>query len=80
MLVTALGMAIMINKDLAVVFMVALPVLGTILFLIVRTLRPLYGKMQKAVDLVNRVIQENLIAIRVVKSYVRGTYEKEKLE
>ena len=80
MLVTALGMAIMINKDLAVVFMVALPVLGTILFLIVRTLRPLYGKMQKAVDLVNRVIQENLIAIRVVKSYVRGTYEKEKFE
>lgn len=34
---------------------------------------------QKAVDLVNRVIQENLIAIRVVKSYVRGTYEKRKI-
>lgn len=80
MLVTALAMAIMINKELAVVFMVALPVLATILFFIVKSLRPLYSKMQKAVDLVNRVVQENLIAIRVVKSYVRGTYEKDKFK
>ena len=36
--------------------------------------------MQKAVDLVNRIIQENLTAIRVVKSYVRGDYELAKFE
>ncbi len=78
MMITALLMAMTINKELAFVFIIALPILGTCLFLIVSNVRPLYGKMQKAVDLVNRVIQENLIAIRVVKSYVRGTYEKEK--
>ncbi len=78
MMITALLMAMTINKELALVFIIALPILGTCLFLIVSNVRPLYGKMQKAVDLVNRVIQENLIAIRVVKSYVRGTYEKEK--
>lgn len=41
---------------------------------------PLYGLMQGSVDLVNRVIQENLTAIRVVKSYVRGDYEIQKFD
>ena len=36
--------------------------------------------MQKAIDLVNRIIQENLTAIRVVKAYVKGEYETEKFE
>ena len=41
---------------------------------------PLYTKMQGAIDLVNRIIQENLTAIRVVKAYVRGDYEVGKFE
>lgn len=75
MMITSIIMAFFINADLAVVFLIAAPLLGVLLFLIVRKVRPMYGKMQRAVDLVNRIIQENLIAIRVVKAYVRGDHE-----
>ncbi|MBC8538224.1 ABC transporter ATP-binding protein [Christensenellaceae bacterium NSJ-63] len=78
MMVTALIMAVILNPSLAIVFLVALPALGICLFLILRRLRPSYGKMQRALDHVNSVVQENLTAIRVVKSYVREGYEKEK--
>lgn len=80
MLVAATAVAFSINAELAVVFLVALPVLGTCLYLIIKNVRPLYGKMQGAIDLVNRIIQENLTAVRVVKAYVRGGYECEKFE
>ena len=49
-----------------------------LLILIIINVGPLYGRMQSAIDQVNRCIQENLTAIRVVKSYVRGDYEVEK--
>ena len=75
MLVAATFVAFTINAELAVVFLVALPTLGICLFLIIRNVRPLYAKMQGAIDLVNRIIQENLTAVRVVKAYVRGEYE-----
>ena len=75
MLVAATGVAFSINGKLAVVFLIALPVLALCLGTIIVKVRPLYGKMQEAVDLVNRIIQENLAAVRVVKAYVRGKYE-----
>ena len=75
MLVAATFVAFTINAELAVVFLVALPTLGICLFLIIRNVRQLYAKMQGAIDLVNRIIQENLTAVRVVKAYVRGEYE-----
>lgn len=75
MLVVATGVAFSINGKLAVVFLIALPVLALCLGTIIVKVRPLYGKMQEAVDLVNRIIQENLTAVRVVKAYVRGKYE-----
>ena len=68
------------NRELAVVFLVALPVLAVLLFLIILRVRPLYSKMQGAVDTVNRIVQENLTAIRVVKAYVREGYEIHKFE
>ena len=80
MLVAATAVAFSINRELAVVFLVALPVLACLLFLITMKVRPLYGTMQGAIDNVNRIIQENLTAIRVVKAYVRGDYEKAKFE
>lgn len=78
MMVTALVMSFTINAQLAVVFLLAAPVLAVMLYQVVRRVRPMYGKMQGAMDLVNRIIQENLTAIRVVKSYVREDYECEK--
>ena len=75
MLVAATAVAFSINARLAIVFLVALPVLGVTLWMIITKVRPLYAKLQGAIDLVNRIVQENLTAIRVVKAYVRGEYE-----
>jgi len=78
MMLTALVVSFRLNSRLAMVFFIAAPLLAVILFFIIKNVRPLYGKMQGAMDLVNRTIQENLRAIRVVKAYVRGDYETEK--
>lgn len=80
MMATALALSISMNAELALVFVVAVPVLAICLYQIISHVRPLYGVMQRAVDLVNRMIQENLTAIRVVKAYVREDYEKAKFE
>ncbi|MFQ9510882.1 MAG: ABC transporter ATP-binding protein [Lachnospiraceae bacterium] len=78
MMITALILSFTMNAKLAMIFMVTAPLLAVALYCIVTRVRPMYGRMQRVLDLVNRIIQENLIAIRVVKSYVRGDYEKEK--
>lgn len=80
MMVTAMIVSFIINARLALIFLVAAPLLGVMLYQIIRHVRPLYSKMQGAIDLVNRTIQENLTAIRVVKAYVRGDYEIAKFE
>ena len=78
MMLTATIVSFSINARLALVFLVAMPLLGVLLFEIIRRVRPLYTLMQSSIDQVNRIIQENLTAIRVVKAYVRGDYEIEK--
>ena len=78
MMIMALGLSVYINWKLALVFFIGAPTLGLLLFFIIRKVRPLYASMQGAIDLVNRVIQENLTAVRVVKAYVRGDYEMQK--
>ncbi|MDK2965867.1 ABC transporter ATP-binding protein [Lacrimispora sp.] len=78
MMMTALVVSFRLNARLAMVFFIAAPLLAVILILIIKNVRPLYGRMQGAMDLVNRTIQENLRAVRVVKAYVRGDYETEK--
>ena len=78
MMVTGMILSFLLNAKLALVFFVAAPTLGIYLWLVIRKVRPLYTRMQSAIDLVNRMIQENLTAIRVVKAYVREDYEKVK--
>ena len=80
MLVIATGVAFTLNAQLALVFLVALPLLAFLLFEIISHVRPLYTRMQGAIDMVNRIIQENLTAVRVVKACVRGDYEREKFD
>lgn len=80
MLIFASSIAFTINRTLALVFFVALPILAVLLIIIIMNVRSLYAKMQNAIDLVNRSIQENLTAVRVVKSYVRGEYEVDKFK
>lgn len=62
------------------VFVVVTPILACGLFVIVRKVGPLYRLMQASIDQINTVVQENLNAIRVVKSYVREGYEEEKFK
>lgn len=80
MLIVATTLAFQINHTLALVFLVALPILAILLITIIIRVRPLYSKMQYAIDLVNRTVQENLTAIRVVKAYVKGDYETTKFK
>ena len=78
MLVMGIGLSIMMNARLALVFIVCAPVLALIMFFIVRSVAPRYSVLQRAVDKLNSVVQENLTAIRAVKAFVRGEYEEEK--
>ncbi len=80
MLVMGLALSFWMNPRLALVFVVCAPVLGGILFCIVRKVAPMYSVLQKAVDGVNNVVQEGLTAIRAVKAFVRGEYEEEKFQ
>ncbi|MFR1519235.1 MAG: ABC transporter ATP-binding protein [Clostridia bacterium] len=78
MMTTAVVASFLINAKMAVVFLIATPVLAVLLFLIVQKVRPMYSKLQKAIDKVNLIVQENLTAIRVVKAFVRRDVEEEK--
>ena len=78
MIVFSLVMAFMINSKLALVFVVVLPILGAGLLLIMRFAHPIFTLMFKTYDKLNRVVQENLRGMRVVKSFVREDKEREK--
>lgn len=76
-LILGLVMSFIINARLAIIFLFTTPILGVILFLIVKKIAPMYRRLQQAVDRVNLLIQENLTAIRAVKAFVRDEYEEE---
>lgn len=80
MLPFALIMAIRINRSLALILGVAIPLLLIVLGILVRRSIPLFEKMQKAVDHLNQTVQENVTNMRVVKSFVRQPHEKEKFQ
>ena len=68
------------NDELALVFLIIAPVLGIILYCIVRRAAPMYSVLQRTVDGLNGVVEENLRAIRTVKAFVRDEYEEEKFD
>ena len=78
MLVSATIMAATINGDLVKVFLVVIPILAVALALIATQAFPRFNAMLKKYDGLNAQVQENLIAIRVVKAFVRARYEKKK--
>lgn len=78
MLVASVILTLTISPKLALVVCVILPILVVSLFLLMRMCMPLFEKMQKALDNLNEKVQENLVAIRVVKSYVREQHERRK--
>lgn len=80
MLVSATIMTYRINQRLVGVFLVAIPVLAVFLAVISVAAFSRFSAMLKKYDAINSSVQENLIAIRVVKSFARSKYEKEKFK
>ena len=80
MLVMGLLIACTMSVQLALVFLVTLPVLAVILAIIVLRVAPLYGVMQGAMDRLNEALQEDLVAIRAIKAYVREDYVAARFE
>ena len=80
MMIGALIMAIKLNAQLAMVFLVAIPILCVGLYLIMTNAHPRFKAMLEKYDALNSDVQENLIAIRVVKAFVREKYESDKFD
>lgn len=78
MLIGALIMAFMMNRELAVVILVVIPILVILIGIVIKTAFPRFTIMQKKLDTLNSTIQEMLTNVRVIKSFVRGDYEEEK--
>ena len=80
MLIVATFMALRINSSLATIFLVAIPFLGICLGTIATKTYPRFRAMMEKFDFMNATVQENLVAIRVVKAFVRGDHEIEKFD
>ena len=80
MMIFALLMVMSISAKLSLVFFVAIPLLGFVLFYIARKAHPNFERVFKKYDKLNRVVQENVGAIRVVKAYVREEHEEDKFK
>lgn len=80
MLIGALIMAFRLNSQLALTILCIIPLLAIALLVIMKVAFPRFTKMQQKLDALNTTTQENLINIRVVKSFVRERFEEEKFK
>ncbi len=78
MLVAALIITIRMNARLAVVLLVIIPVMVVGIGLVMRVCTKLFGVVQRRIDALNGVLQENLVGVRVVKAFVRADHERAK--
>ena len=78
MFLGALIMAFMMNRQLAVIILIVIPLLLAAILLILKTAFPRFGEMQRRLDRLNSGIQESLTNVRVVKSFVREDHEIER--
>lgn len=80
MITMVLVLSFELNAQIAVVFAVVLPIVALFMLIVVFRVKPIFTYLQKRFDTLNRTLQENFQAIRVVKSYVTKDYEIEKFE
>lgn len=80
MLIVACIISVTISAKLAIIFLVSMPVLTIAIGLIIKNVKPRFEAMQGKIDNLNTTVQENLIGMRVVKSFVRRNKEKEKFK
>lgn len=80
MLIFSFTMAFIMGGKMAFIFLFVAPLLGIGLALVIKTVMPLFKQVFKKYDTLNNSIQENVKGMRVVKSYVREEYEKQKFD
>lgn len=80
MMIFALIFSFRIDAKLSLIFLLAIPVLAVGLGLIMTRVHPIFKRVFRTYDKLNNVVGENLHGIRVVKSYTREEYEKEKFQ
>ena len=78
MLIFSFVMGFVMGGRLAMIFLFTIPLLAIGLFLVIRAATPLFRRVFRKYDALNDSVQENVQAMRVVKSYVRENYEKKK--
>ena len=78
MIIFSVIMAMTINVKMALIFLCILPILAGVLFGIATHVHPIFKRIFKKYDALNNSVQENVAGIRVVKSFVRESYETEK--
>ena len=80
MLIGALWMSFQLNCELAWVILIVMPFLAVAIFLIIKVSSPRYTVMQEQIDTLNTSIDESITNEKVIKSFVREEYEKEKFK
>ncbi len=80
MLISAFFAVLSINRRIALVYLIAIPILGIGLYIIMSRAHPIFKRVFKKYDKLNAIVQENLRGIRVVKSFVREDHEIEKFD
>lgn len=78
MLICALIMSVIIAPQVSIIFLIVIVFLSAALFLIIRSVMPIFTKVFKGYDKLNANVQENVTGIRVVKGFVREKFENEK--
>lgn len=80
LLLFSLFAAFQINHELSLIFLAVMPILAIGMYLIIKNAHPIFRRVFKTYDKLNRVVQENIRGIRVVKSFVREDYEVSKFK
>ncbi len=80
MLIAAMVICLRLNARLALVLVVVIPLMALAIAILMRVCTRLFEVMQKKIDGLNNTLQENLVAIRVVKAFVRQDHEREKFK
>lgn len=78
LIIGGIAMAVSINRELASIFLIVIPILVVTVGIVVKKGMPLFSKVQERIDNLNGVIRENLAGMRVVKVFVREEYEKKR--
>jgi len=80
MVIGSVIMAFIVNAKISLIFLITVPILIVFLSYVLKKGSKMFGKVQKNVDAVNKVIQENIAGMRVIKAFVRRDHEYDRFE